>query len=229
MKRTFILIILIEILIYSCVEIDDNRGYEKVLKFHEKYSDEFLNSELNKFNFHIRTMYDYKVHDSISFRVLMRENVELLIINPYGFIETFNLPVDTNYIYDRAFFKKEDSLYLFRIENYNLKRYNVSKESVEKKIRTKIEYKFPIESIKNNPIEYFSELDTLRKKFGIFKFKESSNKVLTIYFSRFDYLMYIPKNIQFEENNKDYWDKKLRAGKRLDDNWYYYKSKKPLE
>ena len=230
MKLKLLILICFVLLINSCTETDTEIGYKKALNFYEKHTKEFFDSELNKFRYHPRTQYDLIVNDSNSYRVLVKENKELFVINPYGFIKMFNLPVDSNYMHDKAFLNYENSEFIFEIENYEWIDYSVSDKTIEKTIITNIKYVFPKETIKNNPIKYFDNLEKLRNKFGIVNYYRTfDSKVIWIYFSSFDYLIFIPDNFQFEKEYKDYWEKELKNGKKFDDNWYYFKSEEPLD
>ncbi len=219
------------IFLNSCVETDRETGYEKALEFYEKHTQEFFDSELSKFKYHPRTQYDLILNDSnLIYRVLVRENRELYVINPSGFINMFNLPVDTNYFHDKAFFRFENSEFIFEIENYECKNYSVSETVVEKTVRNNIKYVFPKETVENNPIEYFDKLEKLRNNFGIINyFRIFDSSVVWLYFSPYDYLIFIPDNFQFKEKYRDYWEKELKNGKKLDNNWYYFKSEEPLD
>ena len=203
MKLKLLILICFVLLLNSCTETDIETGYKKALNFYEKHTKEFFDSELNKFRYHPRTQYDLIVNDSNSYRVLVKENKELLVINPYGFIKMFNLPVDSNYIYDKAFFNYENSEFIFEIENYEWIGYSVSEKSIEKTIRTNIKYVFPNEIVENNPIDYFIKLEKLRRRFGIVSYHRAfDSKIIWFYFSPYDYLIYIPSDFQFGKHYK---------------------------
>lgn len=230
MKVNLLIIICFTLLLNSCAEQKNDNGFEKAKNFFNKYTKEFVQSELYKFTYHPRTQYDLISNDSNSFRVLVYEKNELRVINSFGFISMFNLPVDTNYLDVEALFRNENSGYELVIEKFGRAEYTISERTIEKITRTEIEYYFPKEIIENNPIEYFKELEEIRNKFGIINyFRVFNSKVYRLYFSSYDYLVYIPDNFQSEKEYKDYWEKELKKGKKLDDNWYYYKSDEPLD
>jgi len=225
-----LLIICFTLLLNSFAELNNENGYKKAINFYNKYTKEFIQSELYKFKYHPRTHYDLISNDSNSFRVLVYEKNELRVLNSFGFISMFNLPVDTNYLNVEALFRNKNTGYELVIEKFEHTEYLISERTIEKTIRTEIKYDIPKDIIKVNPIEYFNEFERLRKKFGIINyFRAFNSKVIRLYFSSYDYLIYIPDNFQLEMEYNGYWEKKLGKGKKLDDNWYYFKSDKPLD
>lgn len=227
LKITPILILLLN----SCSKHESVDGYKKALYFHENYTTEFFESDLNNYQYHPRTQYDFlAVEEENSYRVLVRGNSNLLVISAYNFAERFNLPLDTNIVNGSATLNYENSEFTLEINNYDGMNYLISGNPIEKTIETNIRYVFPEEVIKNNPIAYFNSLEKLRNKFGIINYHRDSNgEVLWIYFTSFDYLIFIPDNFKFGANYKDHWKEKLKNGLKLDQNWYYFKNDKPLD
>ena len=230
MKVNLLIVFCFTLLLNSCSEQNNESGYEKSLNFFNKYTKEFVQSELYKFKYHPRTQYDLISNDSYSFRVLVHENNELRIINSFGFIKMFNIPVDTNYLNVEALFRNENSGYELVIEKFGRTKYTIPEKTIEKTTRTEIEYNFPKEIIENNPIDYFNKLEKLRNKFGIVNyFRAFNSKVIRLYFSAKDYLIYIPDNFHLEKEYKDYWENELKSGKKLNENWYYFRSEQSFD
>jgi len=128
------------LLLQSCSWNHKDIGFEKALNFYNTHSTEFLNSELYKFSYHPRTQYDFITQDSTSFRILIRDRKELLILNSLGFIKMFNLPVDTFYKDDRTIFSSDNFAFRMNIECFNYKKYSDSNGTINKEIRTNIKY-----------------------------------------------------------------------------------------
>ena len=175
--RIKLLILICFILIFnSCTQTDSEDGYLKAINFHEKYSKEFFESDLLKFNYEPRTQYDLVVNDSTFerdfFRLIIKDNEELYVINPHNFIKMFNLPVDSNYFYDDASVKYENTEFVIEIDDFESKHYQYSDSTIKKTNRSNVKYIIPTAIIENNPIEYFIHLDKLRMKFGIFSYKK---------------------------------------------------------
>jgi len=205
------------------------KGFVLAMKFYNNYATDFLNSDLIKFNYHPRTQYDF-LTDSNSYRVLVKDENNISIIGFIEFAKSFNLPLDTIVDYYWASLKCVNSLYILELGNNKFTDYQYLQEKIKKSIKTETKYEFTENVIDDNPLKFFNNLEKLRIKYGIINIKNiKAVGVVEIYFSSTDYLIYFPSDLIIDIKYQEYWDKKKKEGKKLDDNWYYYESDKPLD
>ncbi len=211
----FLLVTIFGLTFYSCNSPkQDQDGWKLATEFHANCATEFIqNDELQKYSYNPRSQFYYLSDDeSRTFRCLNRDSVELLIIN-FGsfdvFQREFKIKLDTIIDFERAKLVKE--LTDFRL---------VMNDTVSVKIK----------SIGKDPVLYFSQLRKTIREYGIITYGQIRlGGIIKVYLTAYDYLIYFPTGYKIEEQHfEEYWQNKKKSGKKLDNNWYYYKSKKPL-
>ena len=227
MTRHLIKLFTILLLFQSCSDKDKESGYEKALNFHENHLTEFFNSEFYKFRYHPRTHYHLIKEDSTScwFGVLTVGENEIRIINLSGFNKMFDLPLYNFYDEKWTILSFDNSEFTMDIECIHYE-----DNTIKRKSTANIKYTFPIESVKINPVEYFAKIEKQRNKFGIINYtRQDRSKYFNLYFSRYDYLTYIPSDSLLNEEQIKNREERLKRGIKLDDNWYYFKSEEALD
>ena len=86
-------------------------------------------------------------------------------------------------------------------------------------------------SIGKDPIQYFGKLRQMIYEYGIVTYDQTRlGGIIRVHLTAYDYLIYFPTDYKIEEQKfNDHWRDKQKNGKKLDKNWYYYKSEKPLD
>ncbi len=199
---------------FSC-NLKREDGWQLATEFYEQYSHEFIkNGELLKYSYDPRTQFYYLTkNESKSFRCIARDSVELLIINLGGvhlFQHEFGIELDTAIEFSRAFLRNE-------------------KESLLLTLNDSIQIN--LFASKTNPVAYFNELKNLIEKYGIVTYGEIRlGGIIEVYLTAYDYLLYFPTDFKIEEEHfYQHWMNKRKNGRKLDENWYYYQSEKPLD
>jgi len=202
------------ILLNSC-GTSQRDGWQLASKFHTNYANEFIqNTELLKYSYNPRAHFYFNTfNEDPSFRALIHDTTELRVIifeNQNLFLEEFGLILDT-----------------FPIINWA----TIWMENGELKLNVNDSLTIEIIRFNKNPLEYFKQLKKLINKYGIVTYGEQQfGGIISVYLTAYDYLIYYPTNYnitkpQFEEH----WRNKQKNGRKLDKNWYYYKSEKALD
>ena len=120
--------------------------------------------------------------------------------------------------------------YILELELYIHSNKVINSDTIKSDIKTIGDFKIP-KNLMSDPIQYFSQLDKERENYGIVDFSRLRiGEIIEINFSATDYLLYFPPGSKIEEKQfRDYWNKKMKEGKKLDDNWYYYTRERPLD
>ena len=233
--RQLIIILIISCGLSSCDKTPDNFGYEQSMTFFKEHTDKFLKSELLKYAYNPRTQYSVTTNDTLIYRAfLRREDNELVgVFRQRGFevfARQFKIPIETNTTWDGLTLKSDSSNYILELGLYTHPDKVINSDTIKADIKTIGNYSIP-KNLMIDPIQYFSKLDKEREVYGIVDFsKLRIGKIVEINFSATDYLLYFPPDSEIEERQfQDYWDKKMKEGKKLDDNWYYYKRERPLD
>ena len=210
----YLLTSLICLILISC-NSHQSDGLQLATEFHTNYADEFIqNKELQKYSYNPRAQFYYLSDDeSQTFRCLSSDSTELTIINFGGFD-----------IFQREFELETDTLIPF-------KRAELVKEQTNFKLMVNDSLLIEIRSIGQDPIHYFRQLRQLIDEYGIVAYGQIRlGRIIRVYLSAYDYLLYFPTGYKIGEKQfEEYWRNKQKTGKQLDENWYYYKSEKPLD
>lgn len=208
---------IILILLNSCGanQREDIDGWQLASDFHTKYANEFIqNDELIKYSYNPRSHFYLNTFDEgPSFRALIHDTTKLRVVifeNQGRFIEEFGFDLDTFPTFDRA---------------------TVWTENGELKIQVDGHLNLNVLNIEKNPLEQFNQFKKLLTKYGIVTYGELRiGRIIRIYFTAYDYLLYFPTNYKIDQSQfEEYWRNKKKQGKQLDQNWYYYQSDKPLD
>lgn len=233
--RQLIIILIISCGLGSCDKTPDNFGYEQSMKFFKEHTDSFLRSELLKYDYNPRSQYSLSTNDTLVYRALLRreDNEFVGIFWGKGFVvfaRQFKIPIDTDTAWDRLDLKNDSTQYTLELELYTHPNKVINSDTIKADIRTIGNYSIP-RSLMSDPFQYFSRLDKERKNYGIMDFRKLRiGGIIEVNFSPTDYLLYFPSDTKIEEKRfQDFWDKKLGEGKKLNDNWYYYKRERPLD
>jgi len=233
--RQLIIIFLISCGLSSCDKTPDNFGYEQSMTFFKLHADNFLKSELLKYDYNPRTQYSLSINDTLVYRAILRQedNEFVGVFGDNGavvFARQFKIPIDTNSTWDRLYLKTDSTHYTLELELYSHPNIVINSDTVKADIKTTGNYSIPV-NLMDDPFKYFSTLDNERKNYGIMDFRKLRiGRIIEVNFSVTDYLLYFPTDGKIEEKQfQEHWDKKIKEGKKLDDNWYYYKRERPLD
>ena len=140
------------------------------------------------------------------------------------------MPIDTNSTWDRLSLKTDSMYYILELELYVHPNKVVNSDTIKANIKTIGNYTIS-KNLMGDPIKYFAQLDKERGNYGIVDFRRLRiGEIIEINFSATDYLLYFPTDSKIEKKQfQDFWDEKMKEGKKLDDNWYYYKRERPLD
>jgi hypothetical protein len=207
---TFIFIILLT----SCGTTQQD-GWQLASEFHEKYANEFIqNEELLKYSYNPRVHFYFNTHnDRPTFRALIHDTTQLRVIifqNQDRFLKEFGIELDTFLTFSRA---------------------TIYNENEELKLQANDSLNPEILKFDRNPLEHFNQLKNLVNKYGIVTYGELPiGGIIKVYLTAYDYLIYFPTNYQIDKPQfEEHWRTKEKQGKRLDNNWVYYRSDKPLD
>ena len=210
----FLLITIFCLALYSCNSPKQD-GWQLATKFHENHATQFIeNQELLKYSYNPRSQFYYTTDDeSRTFRCLNRDTIALIIINFGGF----------------DIFQSEFELELETLVSFG--RAELIKDSTSFKLIVNDSIPIKIISFGKDPIQYFVQLRQLIDEYRIVTYgKLRIGGIVEVYLTAFDYLLYFPTDYKIEEQQfEEYWRMKQKNGKKLDENWYYYKSEKPLD
>lgn len=193
-------------------------GWILANEFYERHASEFIeNQELLKYSYNPRSQFFYNVNhvndiDS-SFRCIIRDSTELLLINFDGFDifkHEFGIELDSSFSFKRGEFTNEGNFFKFSIN-----------DSVRANVL----------ALKTNPIKYFTKLKRKVEDFGIVTYGELRiGGIIEVYLTGTDYLLYFPSNMNIDQEHCDqYWENKKSKGRMIDLNWYYYEAERPLD
>lgn len=178
-------------------------------KFYSEYKNEFLNSDLPKFNYDPQRNFTPRDSDLENFySVSVLPDSSLKIIGTKTFSETFKVRIGSFLNSEVILSKHTDSTYFI-------------KSTSDAEPTTHIILK---EKSEGNIVDYFLNLQRLVHKFGILEIKSHPFvNVQTIVFSGKDYLRYKPNSLVFRDAGDTELIKNLFAkGKQLDSNWYQF-------
>lgn len=233
--RQGIILLIISCGLSSCDKTPDNFGYEQAMTFFNLHADNFLKSELLKYDYNLRTQYSLSVDDALVYRAILRpENNEFVgVFGKNGsevFARQFKIPIDTNSAWSRLYLKTDSKHYILELELYSHTNKVVNSDTIKVDIKTTGNYSIPV-NLMDDPFKYFSIIDNERKNYGIVDFRKLRiGGIIEVNFSITDYLLYFPSDGKIEGKQfQDYWNKKIKEGKKLDNNWYYYKRERPLD
>lgn len=199
---------------FSSCNSEQPDGWQLANEFHEKYASEFVSDkELLKYNYNPRTHFFYLNKNDSSFRCIVRDSAELLIINFDGFDifkNEFGIEIDSSITFKRGFFTKDNSTLTLAIND------TTSIGGISYRI---------------DPISYFAELNGKVQKYGIVTCgRLRIGGIIQVYLTATDYLLYFPSDLDIEkEHFNAHWRNKKSNGQPLDLNWYYYKAEQPLD
>lgn len=193
-------------------------GWILANEFYERHASEFIeNQELLKYSYNPRSQFFYNVNhvndiDS-SFRCIIRDSTELLLINFDGFDifkHEFGIELDSSFSFKRGEFTNEGNFFKFSIN-----------DSVRANVL----------ALKTNPIKYFTKLKRKVEDFGIVTYGELRiGGIIEVYLTGTDYLLYFPSDMNIDQEHCDqYWENKKSKGRMIDLNWYYYEAERPLD
>lgn len=191
-------------------------GWQLASEFHANYAIEFIqNSDLLKYSYNPRSQFYFNpAIDSQTFRCWYFDSTELRILiydNFSLFNSEFGLELDSSFSFNRAtLIKKQDQLFL-----------TINDETTKVAVR----------SVSKNPIDYFKSLKEDINKYGIVTYSELRiGGIIRVYLTAYDYLLYFPTNFQIDEPQfRERWSNKRKQGRKLDENWFYYRANKPLD
>jgi hypothetical protein len=205
------------------------------MKFFKEHTDSFLKSELLKYDYNPRSQFSLSTNDTLVYRALLRQEyhefVGIFGDKGFGvFAREFKIPIDTNTEWERLDLKADSTQYTLELELYSHSNKVINSDTIKADIKTNGSYSIP-RNLMNDPFRYFSGLDKERKNYGIMDFRKLRiGGIIEVNFSPTDYLLYLPSDTKIEEKRfQDFWEKKLREGKKLNENWYYYKRERPLD
>jgi len=233
--RQLTIILLISCGLSSCDKTPDNFGRLQSMTFFKTHTDNFLKSELLKYDYNPRTQYSLSVNDTLVYRAILQQEDNELVGVFYDssfalFAGQFKIPIDTNSTWDRLYLQTNSTHYKLELELFTHPSKIINSDTVNGDIKTTGNYSIP-KSLMSDPIQYFNDLDKERVKYGIMDFRKLRiGGIIEVNFSPTDYLLYFPTNSKIEEKRfQDFWDKKIKEGEKLDDNWYYYKRERPMD
>lgn len=201
--------VILSLVTCSCTPEAPN-GWVLANEFYEVHASEFIgNKELLKYSYNPRSQFLYNVNhvndiDS-SFRCIIRDSTELLLINFDGFDifkHEFGIELDSSFSFKRG-----------------------EKFSINDSVRANIL------ALKTNQIKYFTELKRNVEDFGIVTYGELRiGGIIEVYLTGTDYLLYFPSDMNIDQEHFDqYWENKKSKGRMIDLNWFYYEAERPLD
>jgi hypothetical protein len=218
--RQLIIILIISCGLSSCDRTPDNLGYEQSMTFFKEHTENFLKSELLRYDYNPRTQYSLTTSDTLIYRAfLRREDNELVgVFRDKGFeifAEQFKIPIDTNSTWDRLSLTTDSMNYILELELYIHPIKVINSDTIKADIKTIGDFTIP-KNLMSDPIQYFSQLDKERENYGIVDFSRLRiGEIIEINFSATDYLLYFPPDSKIEEKQfRDYWNKKMKEGKK---------------
>lgn len=193
-------------------------GWILANEFYKRHASEFIeNQELLKYSYNPRSHFFYNINrindiDS-SFRCIIRDSTELLVINFGGFDifkAEFGIELDSSFSFKGGEFTNEGNSFILTVN-----------DSV----------RINILAFKTNPIKYFTELKRNVENFGIVTYGELRiGGIIEVYLTGTDYLLYFPSNMNIDQEHFDeYWKNKKSKGRMINLNWYYYEAERPLD
>lgn len=209
--------IILLVLACSC-DPEPPDGWTLANEFCERHASEFIeNQELLKYSYNPRSQFFYNINrindiDS-SFRCIIRDSTELLVINFDGFDifrNEFGIELDSSLSFKRGEFTNEGNSFILTVN-----------DSV----------RINVLAFKTNPIKYFTELKSNVEDFGIVTFgKLRIGGIIEVYLTGTDYLLYFPSDLNVGQAHfEEYWENKKSKGRMIDSNWYYYEAERPLD
>lgn len=235
MKRLTI-ILLLSVGQSGCQKTPDNFGYNNSLKFVETFADRFLESELFKYDYDVRTQYALSVSDTLKYRAFVKQESSELTAMFYDdngfelFRIQFHIQLEMGSKWEELRLTREGRGFNLEVERYESLKAIVNMDTASGTVKTVGKYMIP-EGLMSDPIAYFQTIDKERERYGIVNLRKLRiGGIVELYFSATDYLLYFPNKMVIEEKQfQDYWNKKIKEGKQLNRNWYYYKSERPLD
>ncbi|NMM47633.1 hypothetical protein [Marinigracilibium pacificum] len=190
-------------------------GWQLASEFHTNYANEFIqNTELLKYSYNPRAHFYFNTrNEEPTFRALIHDTTKLRVIifaNQERFLQEFGLEIDSIPTFGRA---------------------TIWNENEGLKLQADDSLMFEIIRYDKNPLEQFNYLKNLVNKYGIVTYGELRiGGIIEVYLTTYDYLIYYPTNYKISEPQfEEHWRNKQKNGRKLDKNWYYYKSEKPLD
>ncbi|HQQ98541.1 MAG TPA: hypothetical protein PLX35_14820 [Cyclobacteriaceae bacterium] len=219
----------------GCDKTPDTAGYYRAVTFVNVHAASFLKSELLKYDYGLRQQYIRSTGDTAVYRALFRadDNRLLVLFGKPGwqaFAAQFRIPLDTNAGWTRLVLHLDSTNFRFDLEIHTYPDSVINADTIKVSLYTSGDYSVPV-NLMEDPIAYLSRLDEERRKYGVGTYnKLRTGGIMELNFSPTDYLLYFPTDFRIgEQQFQDSWNKKLKSGKKLHDNWYYYKRDKPLD
>jgi len=192
-------------------------GWKIANEFHSKHANEFIeNNELLRYSYSPRMQFDLQSESDTVIRAhILKDNTMLLLNLNLGteyFLSEFGIELDSSF--------SMRSITITITKTKGLLTF-VANDSVPIKVL----------SYKIDPLEYFTNLKADIEKYKIVTYhKLRIGEIVEVYLTGTSYLLYFPEDLNIKEPHfEDYWIKKKARGKKLDKNWYYYESDKPLD
>lgn len=219
----------------GCDRTQDTAGYDRAVTFVNAHAASFMKSELLKYDYGLRLQYIRSTGDTSVYRALFRaeDNKLLVSFDKSGwqvFEHQFRIPLGTNAGWSRLVLHRDSTHFHFDLEMHTYPDSVISADTIKVSLYTAGDYSVPV-NLMDDPIAYFSRLDQERGKYGVGTYNRLRiGGIMELNFSPTDYLLYFPTDFKIgEQQFRDTWNKEMKRGKKLDDNWYYYRRDKPLD